>query len=75
MGGVSLSINSYVSYSDGLEMSMFMNSNYQYSGVQLAIFGNRAVEVAFNLVCLIVARIAGEFKLGFSTGWEIGFHH
>ena len=44
MGGVSLSINSYVSYSNGLEVSMFMNSNYQYSGAQLALFGNRAIE-------------------------------
>lgn len=44
MDGVSLNINSYASYSRGFELTMFMNSNYWYSGVQASVLGNRAVE-------------------------------
>jgi len=44
MNGVSLNINSYVGVSHGLELSMWMNSNYSYFGTQLSLWGNRAVE-------------------------------
>ncbi len=45
MNGVSLNlVNSYVTISEGVEISFIMNSNYQFSGAQLSMFGNRAVE-------------------------------
>jgi hypothetical protein len=44
MHGVSVNINSYSSYSHGLEMSLLMNSNYLFTGAQLSLWGNRAAD-------------------------------
>ena len=43
--GVSVNlINSYASISRGVEMSLIMNSNFEFSGVQLSGIGNRVVK-------------------------------
>jgi hypothetical protein len=45
MHGWSINLaNSYVAYSYGTEMSFVMNSNFYFSGSQLSMWGNRAVE-------------------------------
>ena len=41
--GLTWNFLSYVGNSRGVELSMVMNSNYEFSGVQGALFGNRAV--------------------------------
>ena len=45
MNGMSWNFfNSYASNSHGLEVTGFMNSNYSFSGAQLSIWGNRAIQ-------------------------------